>query len=111
MNSFTAFAFILFCISTQNYNFNIGYEGWAGIFFIAIISTAVAVITLSMAIKIIGPAKVSIISTFEPVEGVLLSILFLNEQFNANQIIGTLFILSSIILINVAKGKNALRII
>jgi len=69
----------------------------------ATVSTAVAIIVLKKGIQLIGPAKASIIGTFEPLEGIILSVLFLKETLNSNQIIGIILIIFAIILVQSQK--------
>lgn len=100
-NTFSAISFIIYCLFKSEIYFDISYKGWLGVGFIAIVSTVVAIIALSAGIKMIGPSRASIISTFEPLEGVVLSIIFLGEQLFFKQILGMILILFSIIIINV----------
>jgi drug/metabolite transporter (DMT)-like permease len=87
-------------------NLDINPKAWPGTVFIALISTAVAIIALSADIKMIGAAKASIISTFEPIEGVLLSIIILAEQLFVNQIFGVVLVITAIIAINPSDRKT-----
>lgn len=105
-NTFSAITFIACCVSKGEMNFHINPKAWLGIVFIALVSTAVAIIALSEGVKMIGAAKASIISTFEPIEGVLLSIIILGEQLFANQIFGTVLVMTAIIAINLGGRKQ-----
>ena len=99
-NTFSALTFIVYCLAKGEMNITIMPAAWLGIVFIAIVSTAIAVIALSAGVKLIGAAKASIISTFEPIEGVLLSIILLGEQLFINQIFGGVLVVLAIIAIN-----------
>ncbi|MBN2260451.1 MAG: EamA family transporter [Clostridiales bacterium] len=104
-NSITAIAFLIATFMRGELTLNLNSTAWAGIVFLATISTMVAIVALAAAIKLIGPSKVSIVSTFEPVEGILLSVLFLGETLVQSQIIGTIMVLFAILVISVKKKK------
>lgn len=104
INVSCAFSFSLCCIVKNDIYTQMPLSGWAGIAFIAIFSTAAAILALSVGVRLIGASKASIIGTFEPVEGVILCFLFLGETMNVRQICGMLLILSAIFLLN--KSSN-----
>lgn len=105
-NTFSALTFIVCCFAKDEMNLDINPKAWLGIVFIALVSTAVAIIALSAGIKMIGAAKASIISTFEPIEGVLLSIIILGEQLFVNQIFGVVLVITAIVAINLTDRKT-----
>jgi drug/metabolite transporter (DMT)-like permease len=99
-NLFTAISFTVYCVAKGEFYANVPLLGWLGILFIGVVSTALAIITLSMGIRLIGAAKASIVSTFEPLEGILLSVLFLGEVLDFKQLLGIVLILSAILILN-----------
>lgn len=105
-NLFSSISFFIYCGITRETYVDIPLKGWFGIVFIAIVSTAIAVIGLSKGIRLIGASKASIISTFEPLEGVILSFIFLGESMNIKQIIGIVLILYAIIMINSSDNNK-----
>lgn len=102
-NFFSAISFFVYSFFKGEVNFNLNYRVWIGILIIGLFSTAIAIIALSEGIKLIGPSKASIICTFEPVEGVILSMIFLGETLSLIQILGVIFVILGIIIINMKK--------
>lgn len=108
-NTFSTFTFItygLFKGEINLNNFNITLNAWLGIVFIALVATVVAIIALAAGVKMIGAAKASIINTFEPIEGVILSIIILGENFFINQILGAILVIVAIIVINLGDRQT-----
>jgi drug/metabolite transporter (DMT)-like permease len=102
-NTFSGLVFFLYSFIKKDFYLNIPLPAWLAIGLMATVSTAVAIIVLKKGIQLIGPAKASIIGTFEPLEGIILSVLFLKETLNSNQIIGIILIIFAIILVQSQK--------
>lgn len=102
-NTFSGLVFFLYSFIKKDFYINIPLPAWLAIGLMATVSTAVAIIVLKKGIQLIGPAKASIIGTFEPLEGIILSVLFLKETLNFNQIIGIILIIFAIILVQSQK--------
>src|SRR6056297_2257165 len=77
INTFSGLVFFLYSFIKKDFHLNIPLPAWLAIGLMATVSTAVAIIVLKKGIQLIGPAKASIIGTFEPLEGIVLSVLFL----------------------------------
>ncbi|KDR95471.1 Threonine/homoserine efflux transporter RhtA [Peptoclostridium litorale DSM 5388] len=105
-NLFSSISFFAYCAVMGQIHMDIPSKGWMGIVFIALISTAIAIIALSKGIRIIGASKASIISTFEPLEGVVLSVIFFGESMNTVQIMGMILVIGAIIMINYSGGED-----
>jgi len=56
-----------------------GIGGWIGVGGVAIVATVIAVTTFLIGLKLIGPTRASVLSTFEPVTTVVLAALLLGE--------------------------------
>ncbi len=56
-----------------------GLGGWIGVGGVAIVATVIAVTTFLIGLKLIGPTRASVLSTFEPVTTVVLAALLLGE--------------------------------
>jgi len=102
-NTFSGLVFFLYSFIKRDSYLNVPLPAWLAIGAMATVSTAVAIIVLKKGIQMIGPAKASIIGTFEPLEGIVLSVLFLGETLNLNQIIGIILIIFAIILVQSQK--------
>ncbi len=99
----SAFIYVLYGLST-GVDFPQNIEQWKWISYISIVSTIIAIITFFAGLKLIGPVKSSMISTFELVITLFCSYLFLGEKMGYLQIIGSIFILISAIIL--AKEKD-----
>ena len=102
-NSFSGIMFFLYSFLKNDFYLNFALPAWIAICIMAFLSTAISIIVLKKGIQLIGPAKASIIGTFEPLEGIIISVVFLNEKLNFNQIIGVFLIISAIIIIQNKK--------
>jgi drug/metabolite transporter (DMT)-like permease len=65
----------------------------------AMISTALAISTFFMGLRLIGPTRSSIISLLEPLTSTLLAFYIFYESFNILQLIGSAFIILSAFLV------------
>lgn len=73
--------------------------GWIAVFAIALVSTALAIVTFFAGLKRIDPANASMISTLEPVVTVSLAVVILGESVSIPKIIGGIMILAAVILL------------
>lgn len=78
---------------------DISPDGWLAVLGVALISTVLGLLTFFQAMKLLGPSKVSIISTIEPVVTSVAAFVFFGEVLTWMQIAGGLMILGAIILI------------
>jgi drug/metabolite transporter (DMT)-like permease len=78
---------------------------WVGLFVLAGICTSLPIFALNAGIQRIGPAQAAIIGTLEPVVGIFTAFLFLHEPVGSVQLIGTLLIMSAVILLQRFPGK------
>jgi len=85
--------------ATGTVTFDISSDGWLAILGVAIVSTVIGLLTFFQAMKLLGPSKVSIISTIEPVVTSVAAFTFFGEMLTWIQIAGGLMILGAIILI------------
>ncbi|NOX16294.1 MAG: DMT family transporter [Epsilonproteobacteria bacterium] len=99
----SAFIYVTYGLSIGA-KFPQGIEQWKWILAISLVSTIIAIITFFAGLKLIGPLKSSMVSTFELVVTLFCSYLFLGEKMGIFQIIGSVFILISAIIL--AKEKD-----
>lgn len=101
----SAVSYFLFCLPM---GFFIPEDSfyWLYILAISIVSTALAIYAFFIGIKLIGAVNASMLSTFEPVTSLFLSVLFLQEAIVLSQIIGTALILASAIIIATGSKKK-----
>ena len=73
-----------------------------------VIGTTVPVLTFILGLRLVGPSRAAILSTFEPASSVLLAVLILGEGANPVQYVGGAFILASVVLLE-GRGWLASR--
>lgn len=89
--------------------FQQGYDMTHFLFFlyIAVFSTVVPFILYFNGLYRISPTTASIIGTFEPLMATLIAFIILDEKMSLGQIFGALFVLSSIMILNLpTRGKS-----
>ena len=96
-NSISGILYIITTIMTDEVTLNFSSAIWIRLMALVIIGTALAYVTLAHAVKLIGATKASIVSTFEPIEAIFLSVVFLGEVLTFNQVIGTICVIFAII--------------
>lgn len=79
---------------------------WIAILWLGILGSGLAVIMLWYLIHEIGPTRTSLVTYLFPVGGIILGVLFLNEQLSWQLIAGTVLIIVSLIVVN-RKPKEA----
>jgi len=85
--------------ATRNFNVNISFYALVAILLLAFISTVVALMAFLEGVRIIGPSKASIFSTIEPIVGLMLGTLILGEPISSRIIIGSIMIVTSVIIL------------
>ena len=90
---------LLYALTVGEFSFSFAPVGWLWIFCFAIISTALAILTLWWGIGLIGAARASIIGSFEPLSAMLMAMLFLGESVSPLQLAGAAFILAGMFLV------------
>jgi drug/metabolite transporter (DMT)-like permease len=73
--------------------------GWISVFAIALVSTALAIVTFFAGLKKIDPANASMISTLEPVVTIVLAVVILGETVTIPKILGGIIILVAVVLL------------
>jgi drug/metabolite transporter (DMT)-like permease len=72
---------------------------------ISLVSTIISIGLFVKAIKVIGPSSTSILGTFEPIVSIIMGIILFSEKITLPLILGTILILSSVIIL--AKEKQS----
>jgi drug/metabolite transporter (DMT)-like permease len=85
--------------------FSLSTNQWMIVLGISIVGTIIGILGFVHGIKLVGATTASVLSVFEPLSGVLLAFLFLNESISLLQILGITVILISIILVSKEKSK------
>ncbi len=71
------------------------------IFLLALISTVIALMAFIEGVKRIGPTNASILSNIEPIVGMLLGIVLLNESWSIGIVFGSVFIILSAVMVSI----------
>lgn len=102
--SFSAFAIIIHAFITKGidvYSFN--SEVYLLSMLMAILATVIPSFLISEGIRIIGSDNASIVSSIGPVSTIILAYIFLGEEISGMQILGTLCVLTGVLLISLKK--------
>ena len=93
-----AVVFCLFALITRP-AFPQTVTSWAAVFAIAVVSTAIAMVTLFIGIRHLGAADAATLSTLEPLVTALLGALLLDERLSTVQWIGGLVIVVAVVVL------------
>ncbi len=104
---FSSSAVFIFGAATGMLVFTIKLSGMLSILGLALICTVFAILLYYKAIQSIGPSDTAILSTFEPVTGVLLAILVFGEKLSPVTAIGSLFIIASVLFFSYNRNIQA----
>ena len=71
--------------------------------FMAVLSTIIPSFMVSKSIKIIGSSNFSIIASIGPISTIVLAFIFLGEKLSIYQVLGTIIVISGILLVSKSK--------
>lgn len=80
---------------------------WVAALWLGILGSGLAMIMMYYLIHEIGPTRASLVTYLFPVGGVLLGVLFLNEQLSWQLIAGTILIIMSLVVVNYKPRTSA----
>ena len=83
---------------------------WVALLWLGLLGSCIAYIIFFYLLHKIGPTRVSMTTYIPPLVGVLLGIIFLNEKFYWQAIVGVLLILSGIFIVNYRKKEKATEV-
>jgi drug/metabolite transporter (DMT)-like permease len=76
----------------------------------AVLGTTIPVLTFILGLRLVGPSRAAILSTFEPAATVLLAVIILGEAANPIQYLGGALILASVVVLE-GPGWRASRVL
>jgi drug/metabolite transporter (DMT)-like permease len=82
---------------------------WLAILWLGILGSGLAVIMLWYLIHEIGPTRTSLVTYLFPVGGVILGVIFLNEQLSWQLVAGTVLIIVSLAVVNWKGFRNEIE--
>lgn len=85
---------------------NYSWQLWAGFLAVVFLGTIVAFSLYMQGIKMIGPAKASLIACVEPISATVLSILLLGTSFVWQDVLGIACIILAVLLLTLAPKKD-----
>jgi len=95
-------------------NLSYNYMGLISVIAGATLSNFIGMVALQIGLKVINPSTATILSTLEPITSMLVGVIVLNEILCWYHIVGTIFIIISVIIVAlveknvVNKGKRAI---
>ncbi|NLJ78724.1 MAG: EamA family transporter [Tissierellia bacterium] len=104
----SAIIVLVFGIVTRSFIINIKPVGWMVIIALSLLAGLGGVGLYQVGIKTIGPQDTAILSTFEPITSIIVSILVLKEPFGIKIAIGVGLILAAVILISIFEDEEQL---
>ncbi len=96
-------SFALSDLVTGNLQFAWQSQAWTWIILITLVCTCVAATTFFQGLRLVGPARGSILSVLEPLTSIIVASILFNELLNLQQWIGGLFIVGAVLV--TASGK------
>ena len=97
--------FIL-CVSTNSLLLPQSFNGWLLCALFALLVTTGAVVLFQQGTFIIGGERSAILSTLEPITGVVVGIWLLGEKCKLNIILGSVLVLAASVIITISDIKN-----
>lgn len=89
-----------------NFSLPSSWVGWSLGLVFAVLMTVIAGVLFQLGIRYIGPQQAAIFSTFEPLTSVVVGVVFLSESLDWSSIVGIGIILSAVLLLIIADGRN-----
>ncbi|WP_372645380.1 DMT family transporter [Ancylomarina sp.] len=106
----TTLLFLCKCIFTDQINTNFTPKSLFYILNLSVWSTFLAVVLFYKGMKLIGPGKASLLSTLEPLTGVIVGILVFNEKMDMKSSLAIVLILTSVLIV-VQTKENRFRLL
>lgn len=97
---------LVVCIAMNKLTFPTNLAGWLLCILLALVINVGAVVMFQKGTFLIGGERASILSTVEPITGVVAGYLFLDESMTIGMIIGSGLVIAASILIAVFDGKK-----
>ena len=97
---------LIVCIAMNKLTFPTNVTGWLLCILLALVINVGAVVMFQKGTFLIGGERASILSTVEPITGVVAGYLFLDESMTVGMIIGSVLVIAASILIAVFDGKK-----
>lgn len=80
--------------------------GWLAEILLALVATVLALVLFQKGVFLCGEVKASLLSTFEPLTGIVIGMIIFHEQLSGKEVVGIAFVLLSSVLLVVNLKKN-----
>ncbi len=91
---------------TGRMKFDLDIIAWGTEILLALLATVLALMLFQKGLFLCGEIKSSLLSTFEPLTGILIGVFVLNEQLIWQDFIGIVFIFISVVVLVVKRGNR-----
>lgn len=82
-------------------------NAWGYSLMLAIVPTVFSLVSMGIAVRIIGSTPTAIMGALEPLTAVVIGLTVFNEALTVNLVVGILLILTAVVTIILSKGKSA----
>ncbi len=82
-------------------------RAWGYSLMLAIVPTVFSLVSMGIAVRIIGSTPTAIMGALEPLTAVVIGLTVFNEALTVNLVVGILLILTAVVTIILSKGKSA----
>lgn len=96
----TCILFFFWGARTSSISYDLSYKAILYLGNLSFLSTFIAVILFFVGMQGIGPSNAAILSTFEPITGVVLGLMIFNEHLNIHMLLGSILVIISVFLIS-----------
>ncbi len=105
----TVAAFVHFAAFSQVDLWGFPREVYAIALVMAVVCTVIPSFLIAESIRLIGASNVAVIGSFGPISTIILAAVFLEERISVFQILGTIVVISGVLLIASGNKKNMTR--
>jgi len=106
---FSAVSTFIYGAATKSLMLGLQPKGILAILGLALVCTVFAILAYSKAVNIIGPSDTALLSTFEPVTGVVMGILVFGERLDYTLAAGSLLIILAVLLFSYNDRRQSIK--
>ena len=96
---YTSIETLIILLCTRSLTLALTPAGWGAAFLFSFFTTVIALVVFQMGLKIVGPQKASILSTFEPIVSIVVGVIVYQEPLGFRTAVGTALVLLAAILL------------
>lgn len=102
---FSAVSIFIYGAVTSTLKFDLQLSGIVSVLGLSLVCTVFAILAYSRAVQTIGPSNTAILSTFEPVTGVIMGILVFGERLSNTSAAGSFLIILSVLFFSLNNAR------